>query len=395
MRRFVLTTLLLAVTLPLSAQTFKLHGYLIGRAIEVKSEPSWTTGGEGRLDVGADAPDDRRTVGQGSAQLGFDWTPTTWFLVHADGVARAEPSETLGSRGGVVQAYFDVFNEHWRFRGGSFWLPTSRENTDRFWNSPYSITYSALNTWIGQEVRPIGADLQYSPNFYVTLGATGFRGNDTMGTALAAHGWTSGNRLTVYDEDIPVGYHEMTTPVSHDLDGKNGYAGRIRLSLPERASIQFTHVDNRAELIPKVHWLTPWQTRFDLVGAQVGSAGPTTLVAEWARGWTAVGFPGGSFTMDFDTYYLLLSHKRGANRFSVRGEHFSTGAHKYSAHDQSSEEGNAYMLAWLRDLGPGVPGRTPPWRLGLEYARIDATPGAYADRGGDGEQLTLELRYEF
>src|SRR6202022_1618441 len=126
----------------------------------VKSIPSWLGGDFGKFDVGGRAAGDALTRETAQAQLGFDYTPATWLLLHADGVARHEPSGTFGRRAGLVQAYVDLYNEHWRLRAGSFWLPTSRENIDPLWTSPYTITYSALNSWIGQEVRPIGADLQ-------------------------------------------------------------------------------------------------------------------------------------------------------------------------------------------------------------------------------------------
>lgn len=379
-----------AQTAPSSLQ---FHGFLTGRAISVRSQPSWMERGVGRFDVGADAPDDRRTVHVEVAQLGVDWTPTSWLALHADGLARHEPSGTAGRRAGVVQAFADVYNEHWRFRVGSFWLPTSRENTDPMWNSPYTITYSALNSWIGQEVRPVGADLQYSPNFYVTLGATGIRGSDTMGTELAAHGWTFGNRLSVYGEDLPLPEPgKETRPVGADLDHKWGHSERIRVQLPERANLQFTHIDNRAELVPLIDGYAPWQTRFDILGGAIGTTSPTTLAAEWSRGSTAIGFPGGRFTMDFETSYLLVSQKRGPTRWTTRVDWFSTRNHKWRANDSARENGRALTIAWLRDAGPHL-------RAGVEYVRVKGDRAELANAGFDpdtgGSTVTLELRYGF
>ena len=108
--------------------SFQLHGFLSGRAIYVHSQPSWAEHGFGRFDVGAKTADDTRIVNLDVAQLGFDWTPTSWLLLHADGIARQEPSTTEGSRAGVVQGFVDLFTEHLRLRAGSFFLPTSREN---------------------------------------------------------------------------------------------------------------------------------------------------------------------------------------------------------------------------------------------------------------------------
>src|SRR5262249_47676589 len=179
----------LLFALDANAQTFRLLGYLSARETYVKAPPSWTHGGLGRFDVGADAPGDHATRGTALAQIGAEWTPTTWLTAHAQVLARHEPSGTRGKRFGVVEAYAELHSDRWRFRAGEFFLPTSRENTDPLWTSPYTITWSAINTWMGQEIRPIGADLQFSPNLYATLGATAFRGNDTMGGLPAARGW--------------------------------------------------------------------------------------------------------------------------------------------------------------------------------------------------------------
>ncbi len=345
----------------------QVHGFLTGRGVRVDAPPSWTTGQFGKFDVGAAEPKNEHLE---IAQLGFDWTPVRWMSIHADGIARRESSGTGGSRAGVLQAYVDVFNERWRVRAGSFWLPTSRENIEPMWTSPYTLTHSALNTWIGQEIRPIGVDVQYSPGFYVTAGGTVFRGNDTMGTVLAYRGWSFGSRLSVYGDDLPLPEEGRTTrAIGPDLDGDNGYSGRIRLQLPERAMLQVAYIDNRAELVPLLKGQEPWRSRFNIVSAQLGTTSPTTLAAEWASGWTAIGFPGGKFVLDFDTGYLLLSHKSGANRWTARYDRYSTDV----------EKGHATTVAWLRDLGA--------IRVGAEVARVTGEQG--------GKTVTVEVRYRF
>lgn len=390
--RKTLALLVFAVATTADAQSLQFHGYLTAREIYVNAQPSWLQGGVGRFDVGAKTADDHRIVNIDSAQLGLDWTPATWLLLHADGVARHQQSGSVSKRAGIVQAYADVYNEHWRVRAGQFWLPTSRENTDPLWTSKYTITYSALNSWMAQEVRPIGADLQWSPSFYVTLGATAFRGNDTMGTLLAARGWTFGNYLAVYDENMPLPYPATTRPIGADLDNKNGYAERIRVSLPERAMLQVAHIDNRATLSPvEVKGQEPWLTHFNIVSAEVGSTADTTVAAEWAYGSTAIGFPGGSFTMDFDTAYLLASHKFGHERISGRIERFSTNDAAHSVPDDSREHGHAWTVAWMHETGKNS-------RAGLEYVRVSGVRlgvAPFFDPRTDGSTITVEYRYSF
>jgi hypothetical protein len=388
--RFAAAILFSSLTLCASAQSFQLHGFLTTRETYVKSQPSWVDGGVGRFDVGATDADDHRTVNTTFAQVGADWTPLHFLTLHADGVARNNNAAGVGRRAGVVQAYAEVFTDKLRVRAGLFFLPTSRENTDLFWTSPYTLTNSALNSWIAQEVRPIGVDVQYSPNFYITGGLTAFRGNDTMGTLIAEHGWTFGSRQTVYDEAIGL---DATRSISPDLDHRNGYAERLRVQLPERAMLQAAHVDNRATLTTApVHGQTPWATKFDVVGGTLGTTGPSTVSAEWMYGETSVGFPGGSYTMDFETTYVLLSRKIGPTRWTARIERFTTNSEVSRPDDPGREKGHAVTIAYLHDINAHV-------RAGLEWVRANGDRPGVAEYGfsprTSGKTIAFELRYGF
>ncbi|MBV9186894.1 MAG: hypothetical protein JO093_14860 [Acidobacteria bacterium] len=140
----------------------------------------------------------------GVAQIGAEWAPASWIDLHAHGVARRDQSGAGGKRAGVVEAYVDLHSEHFEVRAGQFFLGTSRENVGPLWTSPYTVSFSPLNSWIGEEFRPVGVDLAWRPNFYVTAGATAFRNNDSMGALLAWRGWSVGNRLSVYNEALPL-----------------------------------------------------------------------------------------------------------------------------------------------------------------------------------------------
>jgi hypothetical protein len=230
---------------------------------------------------------------------------------------------------------------------------------------------------MGEEVRPIGADLQFSPNFYITLGGTAFQGNDTMGTELSARGWTFGNRLSVYDEEIAA-VPDTTRPIGPDVDHRIGDSERLRLQLPERAMIQFARVDNRSQLLLRNPPDTPWRTKFNVISADAGASSPTTLAAEWAYGTTTVGFPGGTFSLHFDTAYVLLSHKSGMDRVTARVERFKAG----------KEHGHAYTVAWLRETSAHV-------RSGVEYVKATGNQPLAPDPRTGGSTITLELRYRF
>jgi hypothetical protein len=394
---------LLLLALPLHAQTLQLHSFLTGRASYVTGPPSWLTGGFGRLDVGANGERGHADRGNALAQIGADWNPTTWLTAHAQVLGRAEPPGSRGRRAGVVEAFVELHNDRWRVRAGQFFLGTSRENTGPLWTSPYAQTFSALNTWIGEEVRPVGVDVQWTPGFYGSVGATAFRNNDTMGALLAWRGWSVGNRLTVYDEVLPLpplfslktGFEDQrngTVPFERDLDGRTGYSVRGRIQLPERASLQLAHVDNEGDR-REYRGEYAWRTRFDVLSAEAGSSTPFTALAEYAWGKTGMGAPPVFVDADFDAGYVLLSYKSGANRWSFRFDRFTTTDRDRSPIvETNTESGRAWAIAYLRELGPHV-------RLSAEFLQITGDRIAAAQSGFDpnldARSLSLELRYGF
>jgi hypothetical protein len=380
-------------------QAFTVFGYVDARGVNASGPPSWMEHGFGRLEAGGD-----RNEFFADAHVGADWNPTAWLTAHASGLARREPSGFAGKRGGLVDAYVELHNEHWQFRAGQFFLGTSRENIGPLWSSPYTLSFSALNTWIGEEVRPVGVDLQWKPNFYVTAGATAFRNNDTAGALLAWRGWTVGDRLSVYNEVLPLpplfslstGFADQradgTVPFEQDLDKRTGYAARLRVQLPERANAQLTHFDNRGDR-KEYRDEYAWQTRFDVLSAQVGVTSPTTVAAEYLRGKTGMGAPPIFVDAGISAWYVLVSHKMGRERFSARFDGFATeDRDRAPLAETNTEHGHSWLFAWLHDINEHV-------RLGAEFVQVTGDRVAAAQSGfnpnTDGHTVTVDLRYSF
>ncbi len=397
-----------------NAQTIRFTGFLTARGVYARSQPSWMAGGFGRFESGARSASDSATTHQEVGELAIDWTPAAWLGVHAHGVARNEPQAAGGRRGGLVEAYADLRRDfgtsELRLRAGQFFLPTSRENTDRLWSSPYTVSFSALNTWIGEEVRPIGAELQWqrlTSNAVITLAGGAFRDNDTMGALLAWRGWTLGNRLSVHGEVLPLpplfslrdprGFADQrsdgTKPFGPDLDGRTGFSGRVRVSVPERAMLQFARVDNRGDRA-EYRQEYAWQTRFSILSGELDGQRGTTLAAEYGWGSTGMGFAPEAFVdLTFYAGYVLLSQTFGRHRLSARLDVFQTEDRDHVAFaETNNENGRAWTLAWF--FTP-----RPAFRLGAEFSNISASrlPAAESgfDPNTDGRTLTLETRYRF
>jgi hypothetical protein len=224
---------------------------------------------------------------------------------------------------------------------GQFFLPASRENVEELWTSPYTLTLSALNSWVAEEIRPIGLDLAWSRTDVReqrwSLAASLFGGNDTAGTLVAWRGFALHDRPTPTAEFLPLpplavlattfaGQDERgTRPFSGDLDGRLGYAGRARWDAPgRRAVVQATAFLNHGDRALHAGQYA-WRTDFRWLSTEVELPGGLRLLGEWGTGTSAMGFapPGqrSSSVVDigFDVLYAMLSWQRGAVRTSTSG----------------------------------------------------------------------------
>lgn len=433
------TALLLASAPAVLAGELELHGFGSVRGIGVSGQPSWLEGGFGRLTEGAEAPGDRAFTGRALLHAGLDWKPSETFQLHLQGLARAEPSDAGGGRFGVPEAYA-VFrpelspNVFLQFKGGLFFPGTSFENPDRLWASPYTISFSALNTWLAEELRLTGLEsrlLWSDGRDTLHVGGTGFVANDTLGTLVAWRGWSFGDRFTVIGEWLPlpplaslrpdgafsVQRDDGTRPIG-ELDDRLGWMARGGWERLDRAALQVAYFDNRGDrrLYDGEY---AWDTRFWALGGRLEPGGGVTLLGEAMFGNTAMGaMPGGEPYDPYDPYgyqavpaaadpyaggasafvdtdfaaaYAMLSWQRAAVRLSARFDWFRNEDRDGVAEDDG-EDGKAFTLAafW-----------TPVerLRLGAEFLTVAAQRRAaaqsWADPDTDAWKATLEARLFF
>lgn len=304
-------------------------------------------------------------------QVGLDWRLSPRFGAHVHLLARSDDDDSRRGRAGVVEAYlqqtFERGEHRFRFLEGAFFLPGSRENVDALWESPYAITSSALNSWLGEELRPVGVDAMYTFRRRWSGALTLYRGNDTFGALPVDRGWKLHDRWTLLGEHVRVD-EEYFTSVSAETDGRIGWAARGRWH-SDRAVLQLTHIDNRSDALEHGHLLN-WETRFTIAAADY-TAGDWTFVAEYGWGTTIVIFDD-AFTSDIAAGYALVSRRLGSGRASLRVEELSTVDYEGRVHDSHAITA-AYLWSPL-----------PKLRAGVE-----------ATAAGDERRLQVELRYSF
>jgi hypothetical protein len=305
-------------------------------------------------------------------QAGIDWSPSPTFLAHVHLLARTDDGQSQHGYAGTPEAYaeahFPAGGSRFRLKAGAFFLPTSRENVDALWENAYAVSSSALNSWFGEEFRPIGLDVAWL-RWGATIGATVFRGNDTLGALPLAPGWSLHDRWTLLGQKVhtqknPFTQQDLYASVSAESDDRLGWSARAGWSSPQ-FSVLFTHIDNRSKG-EVVGDLDNWKTRFEVVGFDYKS-GDWTVAGETGWGPTVVFFPGGSFRADLRASYILVSRQLRCGRATARFDEFT------------DDESHRYALTLAAFWTP-----VPKLRVGLELTA-----------GGGEERALGDIRYRF
>lgn len=415
MRRFVAAAaIVFSGLVPAQEPAWTGLGFVELGAASCDAPRSSADGGFGRLDCGEDG-------GSAVAQARFAllYEPNLYWRAQLHGLLRQRDGSNPGREFGLVEAFaerdwYTASGARLRVRLGQGFLATSRENVDPLWASPYTLTLSALNSWVAEEVRPIGTELswrrEFSQSGSIEAGIGATLGNDTSGALLAWRGFSLHQRLSVFGESVPTaplsslnpeldgGFALQrlyrTQPFGPDLDGRLGYTARLRLETGVGWRGLFTFADNRGDR--GLHGdQYAWRTRFQIVGLEYDSGEPFTFAAELLRGHTQMGLHPEPFVdAEFRTGYVL-----GAWRFNegwqlaARSERFRIDEKDFSSAERNDENGRAHTLALFH--APDA-----QWRVGLEYLRLRGRrpglaiePAATPDIGGTS--LRFELRRSF
>ena len=406
----------LEISQPAGASDLQVEGYLAARGQQLDSPPSWLQRGFGRLGPEADGPGEDASSAGGQGHLVLNWRPGQVLGAHVHLLGRLEPSAVAeGQSAGVFEAYlrgsFTVGQgDRLRFRLGHFLLPTSKENVELAWSSPYTLTLSAINSWIADEVRLTGLLSEYQfaigPVHKLVLGATVFGGNDTAGALLAWRGWSLGERLTTFGEVLPLpALHSLeddgafgvqldrgTQPFGSDLDSRPGWAAYLHFRLSGQYSVQYSYYDNRGDRALHNGDEYAWNTGFHLLGGEY-FAGPWSFAGEVLKGSTGMGLGGGPRVQaDFESAYALASVTPGPFRLTLRYDTFEVEEGDFTRAEDNTDDGEAWTFAVFWEP-------RDDFRLGLEWVDVEGVHPAAADSGfdavTDGQSLVLEVRYYF
>lgn len=407
--------LLLSVQQVLATDSPSIHEFEISADlsfINASGYPSWTEGAAGKLRY--DSESDGLTVSRAFVDYKLKLSDTVSGKVVANLY-----DDDLGPLVDFTEAYLEwrpqtTSANRYRFKLGAFYPRASLENTAPGWSSPYTISSSALNTWVAEEFRTLGAEIGIVRRPQLLGGAHTFSlhgavfyYNDPAGALLSWKGWSIHDRQTRFNDLLPLPPIPQIQPGMffrrqdpfvapfREIDHEPGYYISADWGYHNRLLVRAMHYDNRGNPRKFEDGQYAWGTDFDLIGIKATLPGDVGLIYQWMGGLTVMGpFINGAFVVDADYYsdFLLLTKSFGSHRLSLRYDRFEVDENDQVPLDDNSEYGTAWTLAYTHQITDRV-SLIGEW-LAIETYR-EAWEYFDLDEVQTERQLQLTLRLRF
>ncbi|MFD2164681.1 hypothetical protein ACFSJY_00250 [Thalassotalea euphylliae] len=309
-------------------------------------------------------------LGQLGLQGHIDWE-NNWSLTLVSNAFADRGNNAIG----FTEAYFSYkglpSEQGWRLKSklGVFYPQVSIENVATAWSTPYTLTSSSINNWIGEELRNTGVLLsveklgKFSQSDHSwSIDVSAFQNNDPAGAMLAWHGWTIGSRQTLLHEKLKVQYFparrgELAVQAAEsdpfrELDDRWGIHLSGTYKFKQNLRISAGYYDNHAqEGIVKRGQYT-WTTEFTHLALKYKFAKQWELMAQHMAGSTYMTSPQGNAVVnnDYDNTFVMLRHFWSSHHLALRVEHFSVDDLDTTWGDNNVEEGDAISAAYRYQL---------------------------------------------
>ncbi len=273
---------------------------------------------------------------------------------------------------------------------------------------------SAINTWVAEELRTVGAELSLSRRLAmfgsantVSLQAAIFRSNDPTGALLAWKGWSVHDRQSRIGDELPLPPLPLIQPGALfedqdpytvpflEIDGEAGYYVSGEWRFNQRLLIRAMHYDNRANPTADKGGQYAWTTKFEHIGVHVALPGHLELLFQWMTGSTVMGdVVNGIHDLDaeYNSMYLMVNKAYDRHRLSVRYDKFEVTENDQTPQDNNAEDGDAWTIAYFYDYSDRI-------SIGVESLTIKTDRFSWQYYGLDPIQteeqiqITAQLRF--
>jgi hypothetical protein len=340
-------------------------GLLDLRLAAADGEPSWLNSGFGKTDINGGR--DRLAGRARIEEADLAWKPQLAWNLSAVVEAELQPEHENGLHLGeafLVYKPTPRSDTRYQVRAGLFYPPISLENGGPFWTTMNTITPSAINSWVGEEVKVVGAEVSVRRSFGdqelgMTAGVFGF--DDNAGELIALRGWSLDNvresvgggfRLPPVSDFLEYVQAQHEAPLT-EFDGRVGGYVRLDWRAGERLALDAFAYDNAANPTAVYDKQWGWWTRFVDVGARFDLDDRTQLLGQALFGQTQMGPAGPDrwVDTDFSAAYLLISRQlRDEDSITGRFDVFETRDATDASYGLTQEHGWALTADYRRPL---------------------------------------------
>ena len=360
------------------------------RVAEGAAAPSWTDHGPGKTRYGGRAVDAgfERVTRVALSQLAVQFGAALPWGVRAQAQANVQPDLADGYEPWLIEAFlrreWNAETSGWALQAGLMGSPFSLEHSGPAWTPEYSLSASALNSWLWEEISVVGIEGEWwreaesGPRLGIVVGA-GY-GPDQFARLLALRGWVVGDGLSGLGTDLPLPNGTRTEIFDERDDRPAAYTLVTIGDRGERATLKAGYFDNRGDQ----NSTGVWHTRLTTVGTILHPLPSLDFVAQYLRGKALVR----DTTNDskLRAFYALLSQRYKAHRFSVRYDEFRV--EDLDGGNSTSEKGDAVTAAYAWEWGLRQ-------RIAVEYTWLRSKRPARVptERTHDGWQVSYRFRY--
>jgi hypothetical protein len=386
------------------AQDLRFDGMLDMRLFHPSDQRSNLDGGLGKTERGSgDRPS---AVGVDLQALTLRGIVGVTPELRLFGEVRSDPTQKNALD--VLDAYAvwrPVSTTRWRWsvKAGAFFAPISLENDGIGWTSTWTLTPSAINSWVGDELRTIGTEtgLEWRGDVdQIEAIAAVYGWNEPAGVALADRGWTfHGSSLGLFDHVRLPNFLGASGQPSRSgysynfrqLDHTPGWYAALAWERPDIGRLQLLRYDNMADPSANDREFG-WRTKFWSLGFST-EIGELIILTQAMIGSTLIApAPAVDSTTYFYAGYVLVGWQQGNWRYAARLDQFGTNEIRSRRTPGTSEHGTAVTAAvtWSPIKRVRVTGEVleaSSWRA--QRLRLGRSPQASETQVQLGVQVTF------
>lgn len=352
--------------------------------------PSWTDSGPGKLRYGGRSRDAgvEHVTRIELSQLAVQFGATLPWGIRAQAQVNVQPDLSDDYAPALVEAFlrreWEGQANSWGLQAGLAGNPFSLEHVGPAWTPEYTISASALDNWLWEEISIAGIEGEWGyqgergPRLGIVLGA-GY-GPDQLGRLLALRGWVLGDGLSGLNSKLPLPNGTRTDIFEERDDRPAAYALATISDPAERGALKVGYFDNRGDQNAD----GSWNTHFTTVGVVLHPLQNLDIVAQYLRGTALVRDTTNDSSLR--AYYALLSYRHRSHRATVRYDWFRV--NDLDGGNSTSEQGDGITAGYAFEWGLRQ-------RIAVEYTWLDSKRprSAQSERSQDGWQLSYRFRY--